>query len=30
MFAKDSTKVEYKFYLDRVRVKPKTKENRNW
>ena len=29
MFAKDSTKVEYKFYLDRVRISPKTKENRN-
>ena len=30
MFATDSTRVEYKFYLDRVRIKPKTKENRNW
>lgn len=30
MFAKDSTRVEYKFYLDRVRIRPKTKENRNW
>jgi len=30
MFAKDSTIVAYKFYLDRLRVKPKTKENRNW
>ncbi len=30
MFAKDSRRVEYKFYLDRVRIKPKTKENRNW
>ncbi|MEN3012869.1 MAG: DNA methyltransferase [Dictyoglomus thermophilum] len=30
MFAKDSTRVEYKFYLERVRIRPKTKENRNW
>jgi len=30
MFAQDSTIVAYKFYLDRVRVKPKTKEKRNW
>ena len=30
MFASDSTRVEYKFYLDRIRVKPKTKEERNW
>lgn len=30
MFATGSTRVEYKFYLDRVRIKPKTKENRNW
>lgn len=30
MFANDTTKVAYKFYLDRVRVKPKTKEKRNW
>ncbi len=30
MFAKDSTRVEYKLYLDRVRIRPKTEENRNW
>ncbi|MCR8487034.1 MAG: DNA methyltransferase [candidate division WOR-3 bacterium] len=30
MFARDSTKVAYKFYLDRVRIKPKTKEKREW
>jgi site-specific DNA-methyltransferase (adenine-specific) len=30
MFAKDTTRVEYKFYLDRIRIRPKTKENRNW
>jgi len=30
MFARDSTRVEYKFYLDRIRLKPKTKENRDW
>jgi uncharacterized Zn finger protein (UPF0148 family) len=30
MFARDSTRVAYKFYLDRVRVKPKTIEKRNW
>lgn len=30
MFAKDTTKVAYKFYLDRIRVKPKTKEVRDW
>ncbi|ALV61995.1 Adenine-specific methyltransferase [Thermococcus sp. 2319x1] len=30
MFAKDSTRTEYKFYLDRVRIRSKTKENRNW
>jgi len=30
MFARDSTRVEYKFYLDRIRIKPKTEENRNW
>jgi DNA modification methylase/RNA polymerase subunit RPABC4/transcription elongation factor Spt4 len=30
MFARDSTRVAYKFYLDRVRVKPKTKEKREW
>ncbi|HDM25417.1 MAG TPA: hypothetical protein ENG24_02340, partial [Thermoplasmatales archaeon] len=30
MFARDSTRVAYKFYLDRVRIKPKTEENRDW
>ena len=30
MFAQDSTRVAYKFYLDRVRIKPKTKEKREW
>jgi len=31
MFAKDSTRVEYKFYLDNVRTQLKTEEkNRNW
>ncbi len=30
MFARDSTRVVYKFYLDRVRIKPKTKEKREW
>lgn len=30
MFARDSTKIAYKFYLDRIRIKPKTKENRDW
>ncbi len=30
MFARDSTKVSYRFYLDRVRIKPKTKEKREW
>ena len=30
MFAQDSTRVVYKFYLDRVRVKPKTEEIRKW
>lgn len=30
MFARDSTKVAYKFYLDRVRIKPRTIEKRNW
>jgi DNA modification methylase len=30
MFARDSTRVAYKFYLDRVRIKPKTIEKRNW
>ncbi len=30
MFASDSTRVAYRFYLDRVRIRPKTLENRNW
>ncbi|NVM55742.1 MAG: site-specific DNA-methyltransferase [Candidatus Helarchaeota archaeon] len=30
MFSRDSTRVAYKFYLDRVRRKPKTEENRDW
>lgn len=30
MFARDSTRVQYKFYLDRLRVPPKTKERRDW
>lgn len=30
MFARASTRVEYRFYLDHVRITPKTKENRNW
>jgi len=30
MFAQDSTRVAYKFHLDRVRIKPKTKEKREW
>ncbi len=30
MFAKDSTRVAYKFYLDRVRVQPKMEEKRKW
>ncbi len=30
MFARDTRRVEYKFYLDRVRVKPKTSERRDW
>ena len=30
MFARDVTRVEYKFYLDRVRIKTKTEGNRNW
>ncbi|MEM3873377.1 MAG: hypothetical protein QXE05_12530, partial [Nitrososphaeria archaeon] len=30
MFAKDSTIVAYKFYIDRIRIKPKTKEKRDW
>jgi len=30
MFVKDTTRVAYKFYLDRVRIKPKIKEKRDW
>lgn len=30
MFAKDSTVVAYKFYIDRIRTRPKTIENRSW
>jgi len=30
MFASNSTRVAYKFYLDRVRIKPKTAEKREW
>ncbi len=30
MFAQDSTRVTYKFYLDRVRIKPRTKKRRKW
>jgi len=30
MLALDSTRVAYKFYLDRVRIKPKTNEKRVW
>jgi len=30
MFARDSTRVAYKFYLDRIRIKPKTKVKRKW
>jgi len=30
MFAQDSTRVTYKFYLDRVRIKPRTKKRREW
>lgn len=30
MFARDNTRVAYKFYLDRVRIKPKTEERREW
>lgn len=30
MFAQDSKKNSYKFYLDRVRTEPKTKEKRKW
>lgn len=30
MFASNNTRIEYKFYLDRVRIKPKTDEVREW
>ncbi len=30
MFARDSTRVAYRFHLDRVRVKPRTMERREW
>ncbi|HQE48261.1 MAG TPA: site-specific DNA-methyltransferase [Fervidobacterium sp.] len=30
MLSNDTTRVAYKFYLDRVRISPKTKEDRNW
>ena len=30
MFARDSKRVAYKFYLDRVRIEPKTKEKKEW
>lgn len=30
MFASNSTRVAYKFYLDRIRIKPKTVEKRDW
>ena len=30
MFARDSTRTEYRFYLDRVRIAPKAREKRNW
>lgn len=30
MFASDTTRIEYRFYLDRVRIKPKTIVERNW
>lgn len=30
MFARDTKRVAYKFYLDRVRVRPKTRESRDW
>jgi len=30
MFAHDSTRLSYKFYVDRVRMQPKTKEKREW
>ncbi|WP_297459176.1 DNA methyltransferase [Thermococcus sp.] len=30
MFARDTTRVAYKFYLDRIRIRPKTREARDW
>jgi len=30
LFARDSTIVAYKFYLDRIRTRPKTEEHRDW
>ena len=30
MFAKDSTRFAYKFYLDRIRIKTKFEENKDW
>mgnify|MGYP001166170146 FL=1 len=30
MFAKDTKRVAYRFYIDRVRVPPKSDEKRNW
>lgn len=30
MLSRDTTKVAYKFYLDRVRINPKIKEERDW
>jgi len=30
MFARDSTRIAYRFYIDRIRVKTKTQERRRW
>ncbi len=30
MLVRNSTKIAYKFYLDRIRIKPKTDEKRDW
>jgi len=30
MFARDSTRVAYRFYIDRVRIRPKAEEKRDW
>jgi len=30
MFAKDTKRVAYRFYIDRIRVPPKSNERRNW